>query len=59
MFSTFQHADLLQIYTNNNLSITWNDLDRAERTGAKAIVLSIDTPGSSIRVRGACHSGQD
>ncbi|KFA60676.1 hypothetical protein S40285_05062 [Stachybotrys chlorohalonatus IBT 40285] len=48
-----------QIYTNNNLSITWNDLDRAARTGAKAIVLTIDTPGSSVRVRGARHSGQD
>ncbi|KAH7362785.1 hypothetical protein B0T11DRAFT_352794 [Plectosphaerella cucumerina] len=48
-----------QIYTNTNLSITWNDLDRAERTGAKAIVLTIDTPGSSVRVRGARHSGQD
>ncbi|KAH7310533.1 S-2-hydroxy-acid oxidase [Stachybotrys elegans] len=48
-----------QIYTNNNLSITWNDLDRAKKTGAGAIVLTIDTPGNSVRVRGARYSGQD
>ncbi|ROT37996.1 FMN-dependent alpha-hydroxy acid dehydrogenase [Sodiomyces alkalinus F11] len=46
-----------QIYTVNDLSITWNDVKRAEDTGAKAIVLTVDTPGSSVRVRGARHSG--
>ncbi|PSN66725.1 FMN-dependent alpha-hydroxy acid dehydrogenase [Corynespora cassiicola Philippines] len=42
-----------QIYTNGNLSVTWDQVARAERTGAKAIVWTIDAPASSTRHRAA------
>ncbi|KAF1959711.1 FMN-dependent alpha-hydroxy acid dehydrogenase [Byssothecium circinans] len=42
-----------QIYTNKNLSITWDAISRAENTGAKAIVWTIDAPAGSIRHRAA------
>ncbi|GKT41466.1 cytochrome b2, mitochondrial [Colletotrichum spaethianum] len=42
-----------QIYTNANLSVTWDNIRRAERTGAKAIVWTIDAPGDSVRHRAA------
>ncbi|KAK1512394.1 peroxisomal (S)-2-hydroxy-acid oxidase [Colletotrichum costaricense] len=42
-----------QIYTNANLSVTWENIRRAERTGAKAIVWTIDAPGDSVRHRAA------
>ncbi|KAF4891603.1 Cytochrome b2 [Colletotrichum viniferum] len=42
-----------QIYTNGNLSVTWENIRRAERTGAKAIVWTIDAPGDSVRHRAA------
>ncbi|KAF3359959.1 hypothetical protein VDGD_00730 [Verticillium dahliae] len=42
-----------QIYTNANLSVTWDNIRRAERTGAKAIVFTIDAPGNSVRHRAA------
>ncbi|KAL2752027.1 hypothetical protein ACRALDRAFT_2030270 [Sodiomyces alcalophilus JCM 7366] len=48
-----------QIYTVDDLDITWTNIQRAVDTGAKAIVLTVDTPGSSVRVRGARHSGVD
>ncbi|KAI1504792.1 S-2-hydroxy-acid oxidase [Biscogniauxia marginata] len=42
-----------QIYTNNDLSVTWDYIRRAEATGAKAIVWTIDAPASSTRHRAA------
>ncbi|KAF2016079.1 S-2-hydroxy-acid oxidase [Aaosphaeria arxii CBS 175.79] len=42
-----------QIYTNSNLSVTWDQIARAERTGAKAIVWTIDAPATSVRHRAA------
>ncbi|KAI5922460.1 S-2-hydroxy-acid oxidase [Camillea tinctor] len=42
-----------QIYTNNNLSITWDYIRQAEELGAKAIVWTIDAPASSTRHRAA------
>ncbi|KAM0284675.1 hypothetical protein ACHAQH_001829 [Verticillium albo-atrum] len=42
-----------QIYTNANLSVTWDNIHRTERTGAKAIVFTIDAPGDSVRHRAA------
>ncbi|KAM0321824.1 hypothetical protein ACHAQA_009921 [Verticillium albo-atrum] len=42
-----------QIYTNANLSVTWENIRRAEQTGAKAIVFTIDAPGNSVRHRAA------
>ncbi|KAL5396911.1 hypothetical protein PMIN04_010011 [Paraphaeosphaeria minitans] len=42
-----------QIYTNANLSITWDNIARAERTRAKAIVWTIDVPGDAVRHRAA------
>lgn len=42
-----------QIYTNANLSITWDNIHRAERTGAKAIVWTIDAPADAVRHRAA------
>ncbi|KAK7191498.1 hypothetical protein DPSP01_011015 [Paraphaeosphaeria sporulosa] len=42
-----------QIYTNANLSVTWDNIARAERTGAKAIVWTIDAPGDAVRHRAA------
>ncbi|KAL7622499.1 hypothetical protein AAE478_008006 [Parahypoxylon ruwenzoriense] len=40
-----------QIYTNANLSITWDAIQRAEATGARAIVWTIDAPATSTRHR--------
>ena len=42
-----------QIYTNANLSVTWDAIARAERTGAKAIIWTIDAPAGSTRHRAA------
>ncbi|KAF2445028.1 S-2-hydroxy-acid oxidase [Karstenula rhodostoma CBS 690.94] len=42
-----------QIYTNANLSVTWDNIARAERTGAKAIVWTIDAPADAVRHRAA------
>ncbi|KAI1736368.1 FMN-dependent dehydrogenase [Xylaria scruposa] len=42
-----------QIYTNANLSVTWDVIERAERTGAKAFIWTIDAPASSTRHRAA------
>ncbi|KAI1078919.1 S-2-hydroxy-acid oxidase [Whalleya microplaca] len=42
-----------QIYTNANLSVTWDNIQRAEATGAKALVWTIDAPSSSTRHRAA------
>ncbi|KAL8369768.1 hypothetical protein RB595_000213 [Gaeumannomyces hyphopodioides] len=42
-----------QIYTNANLSVTWDLIRRAEAAGAKAIVWTIDAPGDSTRHRAA------
>ncbi|KAJ0158728.1 Cytochrome b2, mitochondrial [Colletotrichum tanaceti] len=42
-----------QIYTNGNLSVTWENIRRAERAGAKAIVWTIDAPGDAVRHRAA------
>ncbi|KAI0552256.1 FMN-dependent dehydrogenase [Xylaria curta] len=42
-----------QLYTNANLSVTWDIIERAERTGAKAIIWTIDAPASSTRHRAA------
>ncbi|KAI0130378.1 hypothetical protein BJ170DRAFT_681830 [Xylariales sp. AK1849] len=42
-----------QIYTNTNLSVTWDAISRAEALGAKAIVWTIDAPGTATRHRAA------
>ncbi|RYO75012.1 hypothetical protein DL766_007820 [Monosporascus sp. MC13-8B] len=42
-----------QIYTNGNLSVTWDIIRRAEESGAKAIVWTIDAPATSTRHRAA------
>ncbi|KAH7308672.1 FMN-dependent dehydrogenase [Stachybotrys elegans] len=42
-----------QIYTNANLSVTWDAIARAEAANAKAIVWTVDAPGSSTRHRAA------
>ncbi|KAK6866068.1 hypothetical protein PG995_002596 [Apiospora arundinis] len=42
-----------QIYTNANFSVTWDAMKRAEETGAKAFVWTIDAPGDSTRHRAA------
>ncbi|KAI0199939.1 FMN-dependent dehydrogenase [Astrocystis sublimbata] len=42
-----------QLYTNNNLSVTWDIIERAERTGAKALIWTVDAPASSTRHRAA------
>jgi L-lactate dehydrogenase (cytochrome) len=42
-----------QIYSNANLSVTWDAIARAEAQNAKAIVWTIDAPGSSTRHRAA------
>ncbi|KAL8330377.1 hypothetical protein RB593_001409 [Gaeumannomyces tritici] len=46
-------ATFQQIYTNANLSVTWDLIRRAEAAGAKAIVWTIDAPGDSTRHRAA------
>ncbi|GAW19435.1 hypothetical protein ANO14919_089220 [Xylariales sp. No.14919] len=42
-----------QIYTNTNLSVTWDVIERAERTGAKAFIWTVDAPASSTHHRAA------
>ncbi|KAH8733849.1 FMN-dependent dehydrogenase [Ilyonectria robusta] len=42
-----------QIYSNANLSVTWDIIKRAEAANAKAIVWTIDAPGDSTRHRAA------
>ncbi|KAF4974991.1 hypothetical protein FZEAL_8175 [Fusarium zealandicum] len=42
-----------QIYTNANMSVTWDAISRAEAQGAKAIVWTIDAPATSVRHRAA------
>ncbi|KAI1638220.1 S-2-hydroxy-acid oxidase [Biscogniauxia mediterranea] len=42
-----------QIYTNDNLSVTWDDIHRAEAVGAKAVVWTIDAPANPVRQRAA------
>ncbi|KAK9772136.1 putative FMN hydroxy acid dehydrogenase domain-containing protein [Seiridium cardinale] len=42
-----------QIYSNANLSVTWDAIARAEAFGAKAIVWTIDAPATSTRHRAA------
>lgn len=46
-------ANLSKIYTNTNLSVTWDNIARAEAYGAKAIVWTIDAPADSVRHRAA------
>ncbi|KAJ4305347.1 hypothetical protein N0V90_000878 [Kalmusia sp. IMI 367209] len=48
-----QQVIFQQIYTNANLSVTWDNIARAERTGAKAIVWTIDAPADAVRHRAA------
>lgn len=40
-----------QIYSNANLSVTWDIIKRAEAGNAKAIVWTIDAPATSVRHR--------
>lgn len=47
------HANTIQIYTNANLSVTWDAISRAEKAGAKALVWTIDAPSTSVRHRAA------
>nr|CEG05008.1 unnamed protein product [Fusarium clavum] len=42
-----------QIYTNGNLSVTWDAMKRAEAQGVKAFVWTIDAPGTAVRHRAA------
>lgn len=42
-----------QIYSNANLSVTWDIIKRAEAGNAKAIVWTIDAPGTATRHRAA------
>lgn len=42
-----------KIYSNANLSVTWDIIKRAEAANAKAIVWTIDAPGDSTRHRAA------
>ncbi|KAH7165763.1 hypothetical protein EDB81DRAFT_865754 [Dactylonectria macrodidyma] len=42
-----------QIYSNTNLSVTWDIVKRAEAANAKALVWAIDAPGDSTRHRAA------
>ncbi|KAI1842169.1 hypothetical protein JX266_011577 [Neoarthrinium moseri] len=46
-------ATFQQIYTNANLSVTWDAMKRAEAQGAKAFVWTIDAPGTATRHRAA------
>ncbi|KAI4600862.1 hypothetical protein KJ359_013025 [Pestalotiopsis sp. 9143b] len=48
-----QQVTFQQIYTNANLSVTWDNIARAEAYGAKAIVWTIDAPADSVRHRAA------
>ncbi|EYB33960.1 hypothetical protein FG05_05883 [Fusarium graminearum] len=42
-----------QIYSNANLSVTWDAMKRAEDQGVKAFVWTIDAPATSVRHRAA------
>ncbi|RSL62641.1 hypothetical protein CEP54_005573 [Fusarium duplospermum] len=42
-----------QIYSNANLSVTWDAMKRAEAQGVKAFVWTIDAPATSTRHRAA------
>ncbi|GAP85014.1 putative peroxisomal -2-hydroxy-acid oxidase [Rosellinia necatrix] len=42
-----------QLYTNVNLSVTWDVIQRAEASGAKAIIWTVDSPSDSTRHRAA------
>ncbi|KAF4948085.1 hypothetical protein FGADI_9872 [Fusarium gaditjirri] len=42
-----------QIYSNANLSVTWDAMKRAENHGVKAFVWTIDAPATSTRHRAA------
>ncbi|KAJ3526184.1 hypothetical protein NM208_g11313 [Fusarium decemcellulare] len=42
-----------QIYSNANLSVTWDAMKRAEDQGVKAFVWTIDAPATSTRHRAA------
>ncbi|RYP46724.1 hypothetical protein DL768_007114 [Monosporascus sp. mg162] len=42
-----------QIYTDGNLSVTWDIIRRAEESGAKALVWTIDAPAASTHHRAA------
>ncbi|RSM02974.1 hypothetical protein CEP52_007667 [Fusarium oligoseptatum] len=44
---------LYVIYSNANLSVTWDAMKRAEAQGVKAIVWTIDAPATSTRHRAA------
>ncbi|RYP17647.1 hypothetical protein DL767_009973 [Monosporascus sp. MG133] len=46
----FQH-----IYTSGNLSVMWNIIRRAEKSGAKALAWTIDAPAASTHHRAARH----
>ncbi|KAF2645028.1 S-2-hydroxy-acid oxidase [Massarina eburnea CBS 473.64] len=48
-----QQVIFQQFYTNANLSVTWDAISRAEKTGAKALVWTIDAPADSTRHRAA------
>ena len=39
------------MYTNANLSTTWDQIRRAEEVGSKAIIWTIDAPAGSTRHR--------
>lgn len=42
-----------QIYTNANMSVTYDAMKRAEEQGVKAFVWTIDAPGTAVRHRAA------
>lgn len=42
-----------QIYANANLSVTWENMARAEAANAKAFVFTIDAPATATRHRAA------
>ncbi|CRK44901.1 hypothetical protein BN1723_006357 [Verticillium longisporum] len=46
-------AILVEAVKQTALSVTWDNIRRAERAGAKAIVFTIDAPGNSVRHRAA------
>jgi L-lactate dehydrogenase (cytochrome) len=48
-----QQVIFQQIYSNANLSVTWDAMARAEAAGVKAFVWTIDAPGDSTRHRAA------
>ncbi|KAK7402750.1 hypothetical protein QQX98_011507 [Neonectria punicea] len=48
-----QFLTLEQLYSNANLSVTWDIIKRAEAANAKALVWTIDAPSDSTRHRAA------